>query len=62
MSDLDFDMPGGLEEKLSGLGHNVAVNDTGSFGGSAKMIRINQETGVICGGSDRRSDGLAAAV
>lgn len=60
--DLDFDMPGGLEEKLSGLGHNVAVNDTGSFGGSAKMIRINQETGVICGGSDRRSDGLASAL
>ena len=60
--DLDVGMPADIEEALAGLGHNVAVNDSGSFGGSAKMIKINQESGVISGGSDRRSDGLSSAL
>ena len=60
--DLDVGMPADIKEALSGLGHNVAVNDSGSFGGSAKMIKINRESGVISGGSDRRSDGLASAL
>ena len=60
--DLDLGMPADIKEALSDLGHNVEVNDSGSFGGSAKMIKINRESGVISGGSDRRSDGLASAL
>ncbi|MEC9366502.1 MAG: gamma-glutamyltransferase, partial [Chloroflexota bacterium] len=60
--DLDLGMPTDIKEALSDLGHNVEVNDSGSFGGSAKMIKINRESGVISGGSDRRSDGLASAL
>ena len=60
--ELDVGMPADILETLAGLGHDVAVNDSGSFGGSAKMIKINQESGVISGGSDRRSDGLSSAL
>ena len=61
---LDLD-PGIRKEEASILkdkGHVVDVNTSGSFGGSAKMILIDRSTGVLSGGSDRRSDGLAGAL
>ena len=61
---LELDYP--VDQKqviaLETKGHVVKANSSGSFGGSAKMIQIDKHTGVMSGGSDRRSDGLAGGI
>ncbi len=49
-------------EKLRAKGHKVDVKAALGHGGSAKLIVIDQQTGVKTAGSDPRSDGHAAAL
>ena len=61
---LELDYP--VEQKqviaLETKGHVVKANSSGSFGGSDKMIQIDKHTGVMSGGFDRRSGGLAGGI
>ena len=47
---------------LASKGHDVTENPAQGYGGSAKLIVVDPDTGVRTGGSDPRSDGHAAAV
>ena len=49
-------------EKLAKLGHNMEADVTGherEIFGRAQIITRDRETGVLCAGSDGRSDGCA---
>lgn len=45
--------------ELEQRGHTVVVQDDWAGGGSVQLIEIDPETGVLYGGSDARTEGLA---
>lgn len=53
------------QEAIDGLrrrGHDVTVVEPNAGGGSAYLIRRNPETGVLEGGADPRSEGMAQGI
>ena len=62
MVELDPGMSADEVGKLRAKGHNVNAKTALGYGGSTKLIMIDQETGVKMAGSDPRTDGHAAAV
>lgn len=49
-------------EELGARGHRVSVLGAWGNGGDAQVIGMDQETGVISGGSDPRGEGLALGI
>lgn len=49
-------------EGLKAKGHPVSVLGPWASGGCVQLIRVDQERGVLAGGSDPRGDGMAAGV
>jgi gamma-glutamyltranspeptidase/glutathione hydrolase len=47
---------------LQGRGHDVVVQPPWAQGGSVQVISRDSETGVLCGGSDPRAEGMAAGL
>jgi gamma-glutamyltranspeptidase/glutathione hydrolase len=60
--ELDPGMSGDDVAKLRADGHEVTVKPSLGYGGSAKLIMIDPDTGVRSAASDPRTDGYAAAV
>jgi gamma-glutamyltranspeptidase / glutathione hydrolase len=61
---LEEGLPGAEIEKLAGMGHAVGVikgQDRALFG-RGQIILVDQEQGVLWGGSDGRADGCALAL
>ncbi len=52
----------GVIEELGARGHRVSVLGDWANGGDAQVIGMDQETGVISGGSDARGEGLALGI
>jgi gamma-glutamyltranspeptidase/glutathione hydrolase len=53
------------EATIQGLkdrGHTVVVQQPWEQGGSVQLIARDPETGVLCGGSDPRAEGMAAGI
>jgi gamma-glutamyltranspeptidase / glutathione hydrolase len=49
-------------EDLKRRGHAIKVEEPWAQGGSVQLIARDPETGVLCGGSDPRAEGLAAGI
>ncbi|CAN5745830.1 gamma-glutamyltransferase [soil metagenome] len=53
------------QETIQGLqdrGHTVVVQQPWAQGGSVQLIARDPESGVLCGGSDPRAEGMAAGI
>ncbi|HET9017522.1 MAG TPA: gamma-glutamyltransferase, partial [Thermomicrobiaceae bacterium] len=56
---LEERVPASVIDELRARGHRVRVQGPWAGGGAAQVIGIDQATGVLAGGSDPRTEGLA---
>lgn len=59
--EVEQSFPNHLAEALIRKGHNVKVSSDSSSFGRGQIIWKDPETGVLCGGSESRTDGFVAA-
>jgi gamma-glutamyltranspeptidase/glutathione hydrolase len=59
--EVEYDFPNHLVQGLARKGHEVIVaHDSGGFGRGQVIVR-NPETGVLSGGTEKRTDGSIAS-